>query len=70
LIGWWPLDGFASPEVDLSRNAFNGALTGTTAAFGPPLMPFTPRTPQFWITPPPQVSVSYQRAQQILMTGP
>jgi hypothetical protein len=71
LVGYWPIDGFASPEPDLSGNAFNGTLTGTTSAFGPAIMLQTPRWPQFnFLPPPPQVSVSYQRAQQILMTGP
>jgi hypothetical protein len=51
LIGYWPLDGLQSPEPDLSGNANNGTLTGTSLAFGPPLMQFTPRWPQF-LTPP------------------
>jgi hypothetical protein len=46
LSGWWPLDGLQSPEPDLSGNAKNGTLTGTTPAFGPPYAPFTPRWPQ------------------------
>jgi hypothetical protein len=41
---WWPLDGLQSPEVDLSGNKNNGTLTGTTKAFGPPLMMATPRS--------------------------
>ncbi len=45
LVGWWPLDGLASPEPDLSGNAFNGTLTGTSAAAGPPVSMFTPRWP-------------------------
>jgi hypothetical protein len=48
LVGYWPLDGLASPEPDLSGNANNGTLTGTAlGASGPPLMMFTPRWPQF-----------------------
>jgi Concanavalin A-like lectin/glucanases superfamily len=47
LVGWWPLDGLVSPEVDLSGHANNGTLTGTARAFGPPIMEFTPRWPQF-----------------------
>jgi hypothetical protein len=47
LQGWWPLDGLVSPEVDLSRLARNATLTGTAKAFGPPIMPFTPRWPIF-----------------------
>ena len=45
LIGYFPLDGFQSPEPDLSGNANNGTLTGTALAAGPPLMMFTPRSP-------------------------
>jgi hypothetical protein len=38
---WMPLDGLASPEPDLSGNANNGTLSGTTKVFGPPFGPFT-----------------------------
>jgi hypothetical protein len=51
LVAWWPLDGLQSPEPDLSRNAKNGTLTGTAAAFGPPYAPFTPRWPQIILPP-------------------
>ncbi|CAM6003248.1 unnamed protein product [Sphagnum balticum] len=37
LVGYWPLYGLASPEPDLSGNANNGTLTGTTYATGPPV---------------------------------
>jgi hypothetical protein len=47
LLGWWPMGGYQSPEPDLSGKANNGTLTGTTPAFGPPIMQFTPRWPQF-----------------------
>jgi hypothetical protein len=67
---YWPLYGLQSPEPDLSGLANNGTLTGTASAFGPPYAPFTPRWPQSWFPPPPQITISYQRAQQILMTGP
>jgi hypothetical protein len=71
LIGGWPLDGLESAEPDLSGKRNNGALTGTASVFGPPYAPFTPRWPQFWFpSPPPQITISYQRRQQILMTGP
>jgi hypothetical protein len=53
LVAYYPLDGFTSPEPDLSGNANNGVLTGTALAFGPPLAPFTPRWPQQVIVPPP-----------------
>jgi hypothetical protein len=43
---WLPLGGLQSPEPDLSGNLSNGTLSGTTAAFGPPFAPFTPRWPQ------------------------
>jgi hypothetical protein len=36
LKGWWPLSGYSSPEPDLSGNANNGTLTGTSAAPMPP----------------------------------
>lgn len=36
LVGWWPLDGYASPETDLSGNGNNGTLTGTSRVLGPP----------------------------------
>jgi Concanavalin A-like lectin/glucanases superfamily len=49
LIGWWPLDGLQSPEPDLSGKVFNGTLTGTASAFGPPLMRMSLRTPQFFL---------------------
>jgi hypothetical protein len=44
---WSPVDGLQSPEADLSGNAFNGTVTGTSVVFGPPIAPFTPRWPQF-----------------------
>jgi hypothetical protein len=47
LKGWWPLDGLQSPEPDISSFKNDGTLTGTNPAFGPPYMPFTPRTSQF-----------------------
>jgi hypothetical protein len=46
LIAYYPIDGLQSPEPDLGGGAFNLTVTGTTAAFGPPLAPFTPRWPQ------------------------
>jgi hypothetical protein len=59
LLGWWPLGGLQSPEPDLSGNKNNGTLTGTTPAFGPPVMQFTPRWPIFPVPgavgPPPLV---------------
>jgi hypothetical protein len=71
LVAYWPFDGLASPEPDLSGNKNNGTLTGTAQIFGPPFTPFTRRWPQFTqLPPPPQISVSYQRAQQVFMTGP
>jgi hypothetical protein len=47
LVCWTPFDGLASPEPDLSGNAKNGTLTGTSLASGPPVAMFTPRWPQF-----------------------
>jgi hypothetical protein len=38
LVGWWPLDGYASPETDLSVSGNNGTVTGTTRALGPPIV--------------------------------
>jgi Concanavalin A-like lectin/glucanases superfamily len=53
LVGYWPFDGLQSPEPDLSGFKQNGTLTGTVSAFGPPIMPFTPRWPQYWFPSPP-----------------
>jgi len=54
LQGWWPLDGDISPEADMSLNNFNMTLTAAPPkSFGPPLMPFTPRWPQWTEMPPP-----------------
>lgn len=52
LIAWWPYNGLQSPEPDLSGQAHNGVLTGTSLAFGAPLTMFKPRRQQF-IEPPP-----------------
>jgi hypothetical protein len=47
LVGYWPLQGKASPEPDFSNNANNGTVTGTTTTvFDPPFMQMTPRWPQ------------------------
>ncbi len=43
LYGYWPLDGLQSPEPDLSGSKFNGTLTGTAFAPGPPTTLSTPR---------------------------
>ena len=51
LSRWWPINGQTLIEPDLSGNANNGTLVGTGPVPGPPLMPFTPRWPQF--LPPP-----------------
>ena len=70
LAVWIPMDGIESSESDLAGNGLSATLAGTTAfVSGPPFDPQTSRWPQ---PAPfvPQVSVAYQRAQQILMTGP
>jgi hypothetical protein len=36
LVLWWPLSGYSSPEPDISGNANNGTLTGTSQAPMPP----------------------------------
>jgi hypothetical protein len=74
LKGWWPIDGLQSPEPDLSGNKNNGTVTGTTAAFGPPLAPFTPRWTQGRQTPlPPEIpwgSRSFNSStDQVLASG-
>lgn len=56
LKAWWPLTGLQSPEPDLSGNANNGTVTGAAPAFGPPIMQFTPRWPQFMPSTPPPVA--------------
>ena len=57
LKGYWPLDGIVLPEPDLSGAVNNlsalGANSNPTLGFGPPLMQFTPRWPQFNFPPPP-----------------
>lgn len=65
LKGWWPLDGLVSPEVDLSGNANNGTLTGTSLAFGAPFLPFTPRWPiaSSFTLPPPLVPGGFAAAE-------
>lgn len=45
LNAYWPLDGISSPEPDLSGNARNGTVTGTTIASGPPIAMSTSRWP-------------------------
>jgi hypothetical protein len=46
LVAYFPLDGLASPEPDLSGFVNNGTLTGTAkASTAPPLMMFTSRWP-------------------------
>jgi hypothetical protein len=60
LLQWFPLGGMGSTtEPDLSGNANNGTVTGTSPAFGPPIMQFTPRWPQFVFSaaPPPPVFI-------------
>jgi hypothetical protein len=55
LMLWEELHGLVSPEPDYSGNKNNGILTGTAFAFGPPVMPFTPRWPittPFTVPPP------------------
>jgi hypothetical protein len=51
--GYWPLDGLASPEPDLSEFANNATATGTSLAAGPPMNLFTPAVP----APSPSVTV-------------
>jgi hypothetical protein len=55
LLGYWPIYGLVSPEPDLSGNARNGTVTGTTFAFDPPIMMSTPRWPQLTISVTPTV---------------
>jgi hypothetical protein len=38
LVGYWPLYGASSPEPDLSGNALNGVLTGTSGTNHPPML--------------------------------
>lgn len=45
IVIWYPVDGLESPEPDLGSRAYNGVLTGTTAANGPPITLFTPKPP-------------------------
>ena len=75
LLGWWPLDGYRHPALDLSFGAHNGVLGGSPSLVpGPPLISSAPLFPgvpvpeAFRVVP--RISVSFQRWQQILMTGP
>jgi hypothetical protein len=48
LVYWQPVDGLVTIEPDLSGQGNNATTdNGTTGAFGPPIMQFTPRWPQF-----------------------
>ena len=49
LVIWLPIDGLQSPEPDLSGNAYNGTVTATSLAPGPPVTLFTPRAPMFTV---------------------
>jgi hypothetical protein len=42
LIGYWPLDGYGAPALDLGVQKINGVLTGTTFATGPPRITSAP----------------------------
>jgi hypothetical protein len=42
LLGWWPLDSYGHPALDLSAARKNGILAGTTFVIGPPLISATP----------------------------
>jgi hypothetical protein len=67
---WWPFDGIQSPEPDFSGLARNGTLTGTTLAFGPPVMMFTPRWPQFTeIATAPTFSPAWARNRNTVIEG-
>lgn len=47
LVRWWPIDGLASPEPDLSGNKLNLTVTGTALAAGAPLNLISPKRPNF-----------------------
>jgi hypothetical protein len=66
LVFWMPCAGDASPEPDYSLNVNNGTLTGTTYAFGPPLLPLTLRWPQLMTPPPPPPPPPILLGQQCL----
>jgi Concanavalin A-like lectin/glucanases superfamily len=60
---FYPLDGLASPEPDLSGNAANATLTGSSVfAAGPPTDMFTPRWPQVAVTAAAASSVVFRRS--------
>lgn len=69
LLGWWPLTGLQSPEPDLSGNAHNGTLTGTTPAFGPPIAQFTPRWPQFNPVAASSFNPAWARGRNVVIEG-
>ncbi len=45
LVGYWPIWGLHSPEIDLTSGGRLMTVTGTTLANGPPIQPFSRR---FW----------------------
>lgn len=57
LVGYWPIDGYQSPEPDLSGFAHNGTLVGTALDFGPPTTLFTKPQRRFelFVVPPTEV---------------
>ena len=69
LLAYWPLDGLASPEPDISLTKDNGTLTGTALSFGPPFAPFTPRWPQMIQPPPPTFQAAWARSKNIVVEG-
>jgi hypothetical protein len=72
LAGWWPLDGLQSPEPDLSGRLETATLVnGPTAAFGPPIAPFTRRWPMGAILPTsaPTFNPAWARGKNVVIEG-
>jgi hypothetical protein len=65
LVGYWPLWGLTSPEPDLSGNAHNGTLTGTSYATHAPVSLFLPQQAVQYPATPPVSGAS----QQLLLMG-
>jgi hypothetical protein len=65
LLLYWSIDGLVSPEVDLSGHAYNGTLSGTSFANGPPATLWTRKRPHIGEIPVPPPTAYVQHHQPI-----
>ena len=69
-LGYWPLDGIASPEPDFSGLAHNLTLTGSPAAAnGPPIDLFTPKASTIFAVQAPIPGVGFQETTQFIVNA-